>query len=94
MLPVNETHLLLSHYQSEMASGMRQPGPSRRLDVQRNKLEYDKMQRQGLIGPLVVDDSQPARLDRIRLHLSNALFSLAASIRPSGHGHRDVAATW
>jgi hypothetical protein len=90
MLSANETHLLLSDYQSEMTSELRQPGPARQLDVQRKRLEYDKMQRQGLIGPDVVHDSQPARLDRIRLHLSNALFSLAASIRPSGH--RDVAA--
>ena len=72
-------------------SDFRLPGPSRQLDVQRKKLEYDKLQLQQSIELSPARDRLPTRFDRVRLRLSNTLMTIASVIRPSERRHWDTA---
>lgn len=80
MLPLEETRL--SRHWDAGNDPNRERRPASRLDIQRKKLEHDR---------LLVSDSDPTRNDHvpylagIRLRVSETLISLAERIRPSSH---------
>jgi hypothetical protein len=80
MMQHNELHVFTQAL--ERTSALREPGPSRQLDVYRKKLEYDRLRQGNLAAPGLFGDIQPVRFDRIRRQLSNTLVRIADAIRP------------